>query len=132
MKRARTLVFATLALMLALPAASTYASSVRWYDGDTTIYPYLYYYGAPRTIEYSPYGIAVLKYDGPSMYWETHDCYGNYNGFWASIPNSDPAPWIWIKSNGTTPHNLNFCLAIENTSGSGTDSFDAVMDWDGY
>lgn len=132
MKRARTLVLAILSLLLALTTTSAYAATVRWYDGDTTIYPYLYHYDADRYVAYNPYGIAILKYDGPSMYWETHDCSGNSNGFWVGVPNSDPAPWVWLKPNNSSPTYLMFCLAIQNTSGSSTDSFDALMEWDGY
>lgn len=132
MKPLRMAVMIVFDVILMSSAIPTYASTVRWYDGDTTIYPYLYYYGTPRTVSYSPYGIAVLKYDGPSMYWETHDCSGNYSGFWASIPNTDPAPWVWLKPNNSTPSQLDFCLAIRNTSGTSPDSFDALMEWDGY
>ena len=131
MRRVKHFVFALVALCVLAPALPAAAGSVRWYDGDVTINPRMQYFGVQRTVHYIPYGIAVLKYDGPSMYWQTHDCYGNNLTYGASIPNSDPSGWVWIKPNESPPSTYPFCLAIQNTSGSGDDSFDAYMEWDG-
>lgn len=131
MRRGKHLLIALIACGLMMPTLPAAAGSVYWNDGDTTIYQYYQYFRARRTVHYSPYGIAVKKYDGTTMTWMTHDCGDVPNGPEVWIPNDDPAPWVWLKNNGSYPYSFSFCLAIANRGNNAVDSFEAHMEWDG-
>lgn len=131
MKSLKRLVIVAGFLLATLYPGGANAAVVTWYDGDTTIYQYMYFYAADRTVSYDPYGIAIYKYDGPAMLWVTHDCVGNENGFSVVIPNDDPTGWHHLKPNGSGPTNFRFCLGIQNYGSNQTDSFHAMMEWDG-
>lgn len=125
------LVTSGLIFAMLFPGAAS-AAVVTWYDGDTTIYQSIYYFDSDRTVSYSPYGIAIYKYDGPPMLWVTHDCVGNDNGYSVVVPDDDPSGWVTLKPNDPNyGNNFTFCLAIQNYGSLPEDSFYAMMEWDG-
>lgn len=73
-------------------------------DGtDVDIYGYWTYYYRHRYVTYAPYGIWFQKYDGPAMYARWHDCVPSTLGPSKSVSNSDPAPGVYLKDNGSAP-----------------------------
>lgn len=111
-----------------------------WSGQDIFAYPQ--YYTTHRTVNYSPYGIALYKDDGPAFQMTTWSCGdgGWTGGQWKSVPNADPSGWVYLKGNNTAPTNFHFCLAIvrnindynNNTyDPSYYDTFDGSLNWDG-
>lgn len=130
---AKSLVVCMLAFLLAFQAPAASAATVRW-NNTVTIYRYYTYFYTDRYVTYYPYGIAFKKYDGPTMVikWWNCDAQGsNPQGVEATVSNSDPAPWVWLKYNGTSPTYLRFCIAILSGGNNSSDTFDGLLDWDG-
>lgn len=88
------------------------------------------YYYTRRTVYLSPYGIWFKKYDGPAMSARWHNCAATVFGPPKDVSNSDPAPGVYLKDNGSEPSYLTFCLALRSRSGS-ADTFTGELNWDG-
>ncbi len=121
---------------LLLPAQSAFAGGTYWANGDVTIHRYMEYYYVMREVNYSPYGIAFKKYDGPTMvikWWNCDPMNQGYppQGIDQTVSNDDPAPWVWPKGNYTTPHVLDFCIAMMSGGNDSSDTFEGYLDWDG-
>lgn len=89
------------------------------------------YYATGRTVSYSPYGIWFQKSDGPSMYAKWIYCGSTSGGPSVGISDSDPAPGVYLKGNGTAPTTLRFCLAFLSGGSNSHDTFTGSLNWDG-
>jgi hypothetical protein len=97
---------------------------------DQDLYGYPVHYPRVRYISYADYGIALYKEDGPKFYAQAWGCNGCWQGDWHEVSNSDPAPLVFLKANGSTPHSTFFCMALQNnTDNYGT--FTGWLNWDG-
>ena len=131
--------FGAIALMLGVIAGSSgiaQATWVSWY-GTNEVPIKTYWTGWPtsRNTSYSPYGIWFVKADGPSMRarWivcGTDPAGSSSGGPKMTVSNSDPAPGVYLRANGSAPLS-SFCLAFVSDSGS-NDTFTGDMEWDGY
>ncbi len=132
----RRALLATILMIAAVPALHASAGWSYWTYGDGTDVPIgsswaagTYY--TQRVTTYSPGGIWFQKYDGPAMEGRWWNC-GIYSGGPGPDPdvsNSDPAPGVFLRANGSS-YPLYFCLQFRNRSG-GSDTFTGALNWDG-
>lgn len=129
--------FAVIALLTAflLSTQHTFAAWSYWTYGAGTDVPVnnsWTYYGTARYVASYPSGIWFSKEDGLGLQarWITCGSQGASGGPTLNVSNSDPAPGVFLKENGSSPATLTFCLGFRNNSGSGADTFTGSLNWD--
>lgn len=129
-------IFVLTAVLMVGSTGLAQATWVSWYGAnEVPIYTSWFGYTTSRNTSYSPYGIWFVKADGPSMRARWIVCGTDPGGSSSGGPkktvsNSDPAPGVYLRTNGSAPLAA-FCLAFISDSGS-NDTFTGDMEWDGY
>ena len=119
--------------MFALPMQKAGATQAQLVDGTFTFSQGSYtYFSHPRTVSYGAFGIALYKSDGPAFDAKWIYCGATYGGPQVSVPNTDPYGYVYLQDNYVSTTKMTFCLAFKGNGNDNPESFDGILDWDGY
>ena len=132
----RSIAVLTLVVIWLAPIQHAGATTAFFYSGINGIQKNVWtsFTSNPRTVSYSPWGVAFQKYDGPRIKMRVFQCSNpsNVNPNEPIAPDADPPyDWIYPRPNNESPSALTFCLSVMSLGSNTYDSFEGNLDWDG-
>ena len=119
--------------MFALPMQKAGATQTHLVNGTFTFAQGSFtYFTHRRSVAYGAYGIALYKNDGPAFEGKWIYCGQQNGGPDIYVPNTDPYGYVYLKENYSSSTYMEFCLAFKGDGNDNPESFDGILDWDGY